>query len=300
MLKIAFSPIYKYQLPEKHRFPMIKYELVPEQLLYEGTVTEANFFHPNPLTEAEILRTHDVEYWQKLKNQELSRKEVRAIGFPMRPDLVWRGRHIANGTLQCAHFAQQHGVALNIAGGTHHAYADHGEGFCVFNDIAIAATELIHQHNFQRILVIDLDVHQGNGTAHIFQNEPRVFTFSMHGAKNYPQRKEASDLDIGLPDKTEDQAYLKVLQNTLPPLFEQVQPEMVFYLSGVDVLATDKLGRLGLSLEGCKTRDRMVLEQCKKDQVPVAISMGGGYSERIAHIVEAHANTFRLAQDIYF
>ncbi|GAB5551084.1 MAG: histone deacetylase [Saprospiraceae bacterium] len=300
MLKIAFSPIYKYQLPEKHRFPMIKYELVPEQLLYEGTVSEANFFHPNPLTEAEILRTHDVQYWQKLKNQELSRKEVRAIGFPMRPDLVWRGRHIANGTLQCAYFAQQHGVALNIAGGTHHAYANHGEGFCVFNDIAIAATELIHQHNFQRILVIDLDVHQGNGTAHIFQNEPKVFTFSMHGAKNYPQRKEASDLDIGLPDKTEDQAYLKVLQNTLPQLFEQVQPEMVFYLSGVDVLATDKLGRLSLSLDGCKTRDRMVLEQCKKDQVPVAISMGGGYSERIAHIVEAHANTFRLAQDIYF
>lgn len=279
---------------------MIKYELVPEQLLYEGTVTEANFFHPEPLSESEILRTHDTQYWQKLKNQDLSRKEVRAIGFPMRPDLVWRGRHIANGTLQCAYFAQQYGVALNIAGGTHHAYADHGEGFCVFNDIAIAANELIHQHNFQRILVIDLDVHQGNGTAHIFRNEPKVFTFSMHGAKNYPQRKEASDLDIGMPDKTEDQVYLKVLRNTLPNLFEQVQPEMVFYLSGVDVLATDKLGRLGLSLEGCKQRDRLVLEQCKKDQVPVAISMGGGYSERIAHIVEAHANTFRLAQDIYF
>lgn len=300
MLKIAFSPIYKYQLPAKHRFPMIKYELVPEQLLYEGTVTETNFFHPEPLLESEILRTHDAKYWEKLKNQDLSRKEIRAIGFPMRPDLVWRGRHIAKGTLQCAFFAQQYGVALNIAGGTHHAYADHGEGFCVFNDIAIAATELIHQHNFQSILVIDLDVHQGNGTAHIFQNEPKVFTFSMHGAKNYPQRKEASDLDIGLPDKTEDQTYLKILQNTLPRLFEQVQPEMVFYLSGVDVLATDKLGRLGLSLEGCKTRDRIVLEQCKKDQVPVAISMGGGYSERIAHIVEAHANTFRLAQDIYF
>lgn len=300
MLKIAFSPIYKYQLPEKHRFPMVKYELVPEQLLYEGTVTEANFFHPEPLSEAEILRTHDAHYWQKLKNQELSRKEIRAIGFPMRPDLVWRGRHIANGTLQCAYFAQKYGVALNIAGGTHHAYADHGEGFCVFNDIAIAANELIHQHDFQRILVIDLDVHQGNGTAHIFQNQSKVFTFSMHGAKNYPQRKEASDLDIGLPDKTEDKAYLKVLRNTLPRLFEQVQPEMVFYLSGVDVLATDKLGRLGMSLEGCKERDRLVLEQCKKEQVPVAISMGGGYSERIAHIVEAHANTFRLAQDLFF
>ena len=300
MLKIAFSPIYQYQLTAKHRFPMVKYELVPEQLLYEGTVTEANFFHPEPLSEEMILRTHDVHYWEKLKNQDLSRKEIRAIGFPMRPELVLRGRHIANGTLQCAFFAQQYGVAWNVAGGTHHAYADHGEGFCVFNDIAIAATELIHQHHFQRILIVDLDVHQGNGTAHIFRNEPRVFTFSMHGAKNYPQRKEASDLDIGLPDKTEDEAYLKVLKNTLPRLFEQVQPELVFYLSGVDVLATDKLGRLGLSLQGCKGRDRIVLEQCKKDKVPVAISMGGGYSERIAHIVEAHANTFRLAQDLFF
>jgi acetoin utilization deacetylase AcuC-like enzyme len=300
MLKIAFSPIYQYELPAKHRFPMIKYELVPEQLLYEGTVTEANFFHPEPLPASTIMRTHSLEYWQKLQNQQLTRKEIRAIGFPMRPELVWRGRHIANGTLQCAYYAQQYGVALNVAGGTHHAYADHGEGFCVFNDIAIAANELIHVNGLQRILVIDLDVHQGNGTAYIFRNEPRVFTFSMHGAKNYPLRKEASDLDIGLPDKTGDEAYLKVLRNTLPKLLEQVEPQMIFYLSGVDVLASDKLGRLGLSLEGCKMRDRIVLEQCKKNQVPVAISMGGGYSERIAHIVEAHANTFRLAQDLFF
>lgn len=300
MLKIAFSTIYKYQLPEGHRFPMIKYELIPEQLIYEGTVTEDHFFHPEPLSEETILLTHSPQYWHKLQNQELSRKETRAIGFPMRPALVQRGRHIARGTLDCAHFALQYGVAMNVAGGTHHAYPDHGEGFCVFNDIAIAANHLIHKEGFQRILIIDLDVHQGNGNAFIFQHEPRVFTFSMHGAKNYPLRKEASDLDIGLPDQTDDATYLKILRQTLPALFDQVQPEMVFYLSGVDVLATDKLGRLSLSLEGCKKRDQIVLELCKKNQVPVAISMGGGYSERIAHIVEAHANTFRIAQDLFF
>lgn len=300
MLKIAFSPIYKYQLPEGHRFPMIKYELIPEQLLYEGTVSDDNFFHPEPLTEASILLTHQLAYWQKLKSQSLSRKEERAIGFPMRPDLVQRGRHIAKGTLDCAHYALRYGVAMNVAGGTHHAYPGHGEGFCVFNDIAIAANHLMEYEGFRRILIVDLDVHQGNGNAYIFQNDPRVFTFSMHGAKNYPLRKEASDLDIGLPDKTEGNAYLQILRQTLPRLFDQLEPELVFYLSGVDVLKTDKLGRLHLSLEACKQRDLTVLELCKRHQVPVAISMGGGYSERIAHIVEAHANTFRIAQDLFF
>ena len=300
MLKIAYSPIYKYQLPNGHRFPMIKYELIPEQLLYEGTVTEDHFFHPPALTEETILLTHTKEYWNKLLKQELTRQEVRAIGFPMSEALVQRGRHIANGTLQCAYFAQEHGVAMNVAGGTHHSYAHRGEGFCVFNDIAIASNYLLHHKEVNKILVVDLDVHQGNGTAHIFRNEPRVFTFSMHGAKNYPLRKEASDLDIGLPDRTEDQVYLTILRNTLPALIDQVQPDLIFYLSGVDVLASDKLGRLGLSIKACKERDRIVLEQCHRHQIPVAISMGGGYSERIAHIVEAHANTYRVAQDIYF
>ncbi len=300
MLKIAFSPIYKYQLPEGHRFPMIKYELIPEQLLYEGTVSDEHFFHPAPLLESTLLLTHDEGYWQKLQAQNLTRKEIRAIGFPMREALVKRGLHIANGTLDCAKYAQQYGVALNVAGGTHHAYADHGEGFCVLNDIAIAANYLIHREGLQSILVIDLDVHQGNGTAYIFREEPRVFTFSMHGAKNYPLRKEASDLDIGLPDKITDAPYLKILKETLPRLMDDLQPDLAFYLSGVDILETDKLGRLSLSIQACKERDRFVLETCKKNDVPVAISMGGGYSERIAHIVEAHANTFRMAQEIYF
>ncbi|RME94849.1 MAG: histone deacetylase [Bacteroidetes bacterium] len=300
MLRIAFSPIYKYQLPEGHRFPMAKYELLPEQLLYEGTARESQFFAPDRLDEDTILLTHTVEYWDKLQNQKLSRKEERAIGFPMRPELVERGRYIAQGTIQCALYARQYGVAMNIAGGTHHAFADRGEGFCVFNDFAIAANYLLAEGGVRQILIVDLDVHQGNGTAHIFRDEPRVFTFSMHGARNYPTRKERSDLDIGLPDKTEDEPYLKTLYNTLPRLLHELQPDLVCYLAGVDVLATDKLGRLSMSIEGCKARDRFVFEQCKGHGIPVAVSMGGGYSERIAHIVEAHANTFRMAEEVFF
>lgn len=300
MLKIAFSPIYKYELPNGHRFPMIKYELLPEQLLYEGTVKAEQFFAPDRLTEEVLLWTHTTAYWRKLQQQTLSRKEERAIGFPMRAELVERGRYITQGTIQCAQYAQQYGVAMNIAGGTHHAFADRGEGFCVFNDFAIAANYLLRTTDIERILIVDLDVHQGNGTACIFQEEPRVFTFSMHGARNYPTRKEVSDLDIGLPDKTEDAYYLKTLYEALPNLLATVQPQLVFYLSGVDVLATDKLGRLSLSIAGCKERDRFVLQSCYDAKVPVAISMGGGYSERIAHIVEAHANTYRLAADIFF
>jgi acetoin utilization deacetylase AcuC-like enzyme len=300
MLKIAFSPVYKYKLPEKHRFPMVKYELIPEQLLYEGTVTEDNFFHPEPLAEEIILMTHDQVYWEKLKNQQLSAKEIRAIGFPMSDKLVQRGRHIANGTVQCALYSRKYGVALNVAGGTHHSFTYKGEGFCVLNDIAIASNYLLHHGISEKILVVDLDVHQGNGTAQIFQDEPRVFTFSMHGEKNYPHRKEQSDLDIGLPDKTEDEHYLKVLRNTLPRLIDEVQPDQIFYLSGVDVIYSDKLGRLSLSLIGCKERDQIVFDLCKKNQIPVAVSMGGGYSEVLAHIIEAHANTYRVAAEVYF
>lgn len=300
MLKIAFSPVYQYHLPNGHRFPMIKYELLPEQLLYEGTISENNLFHPPPLDEETILLTHDADYWSKLKELRLTAKEIRKIGFPLSEQLVTRGTHIANGTLLCAQYAQQFGVALNVAGGTHHSFTDRGEGFCLLNDIGIAANYLLKKHLAQKILVVDLDVHQGNGTAQIFRNEKGVFTFSMHGEKNYPTKKENSDLDIGLPDKTKDDGYLKILRNTLPRLLEEVQPDFVFYLSGVDVLESDKLGRLSLSRAGCKERDRIVLQYCQQNELPVAVSMGGGYSEKIADIVEAHANTFRVAQELFF
>ena len=300
MLKIAYSPVYKYQLPEGHRFPMIKYELIPEQLLYEGSVTDENFFRPEQLTEAEILLTHSEEYLDKLNQLTLTKREIRDIGFPVTSALIERGKYIAKGTLDCIRYAAKHGVAMNIAGGTHHAYADRGEGFCVFNDFAIAVNILFANDEYSRILIVDLDVHQGNGTAKIFENDDRVFTFSMHGEKNYPLRKEKSDLDIGLPDKADDRTYLALLQKHLPKLIDDHEPELILYLSGVDVLATDKLGRLSLTREGCMERDRYVLEQCHRYDIPVAISMGGGYSHRIADIIEAHANTFRVAQDIFF
>ena len=300
MIRIAYAPIYKYHLPEGHRFPMIKYELIPEQLLYEGTVEEAQFFAPPPLSEETLLLTHTSGYWQKLRKQQLNRKEIRAIGFPMTPKLVTRGLHIANGTLLATQYAQQHhGIAMNIAGGTHHAFTNKGEGFCLLNDIGIAANELLHRKLAHQILIIDLDVHQGNGTAQIFYHNPRVFTFSMHGARNYPTRKETSDLDIGLPDYTTDHQYLHTLQQHLKPLIEKIKPDFLFYLAGVDVLATDKLGRLSLTLQGCKERDRMVLSIAKEYDIPMVVSMGGGYSERIATIVEAHANTFRVAHDLF-
>lgn len=300
MLKIAYDKIYQHPLPEGHRFPMIKYELIPEQLLYEGTITADNLFSPEVLSEQWILTTHDADYWQKLKSLQLSRKEIRATGFPLSAELVEREIRIAKGTIDCALYAQQHGVAMNVAGGTHHAFTNRGEGFCLLNDIAIAANYLLINKLATQILVVDLDVHQGNGTAEIFQNESRVFTFSMHGANNYPLRKETSDLDIGLPDKTTDDVFLSSLKNTLPRLIDNLEPDFIFYLSGVDILETDKLGRLSVSMNGCKERDRFVFQQCIEHDIPVAVSMGGGYSPRIAHIVEAHSNTFRLAQDLFF
>ena len=300
MLKIAFDKKYAHSLPPKHRFPMIKYELIPEQLIYEGTVTEDSFFVPKQLDEPTILTTHDAAYWEKLKTLQLTRKEERATGFPLSKDLVEREITIAQGTIDCAKYALEYGVAMNVAGGTHHAFTNRGEGFCLLNDIGIASNYLLDNKLVNKVLVIDLDVHQGNGTAEIFENEERVFTFSMHGAKNYPLRKEQSDLDIGLPDGATDDLYLSHLQNTLPMLIDMIEPEFVFFQSGVDVLATDKLGRLGLTIQGCKQRDKIVFEYCKKNQIPVAVSMGGGYSESIAVIVEAHANTYRLAQDLFF
>lgn len=296
MLKIAFHPSYIHPLPAKHRFPMEKYELLPQQLLYEGTCEPDNFFEPEILNDKYILAVHDAEYYYDFLNLKLTQKEIRRTGFPLSRSLVERERLIAGGTVQAALYALEHGAAMNIAGGTHHAYTDRGEGFCMLNDQAIAAQYLLDQDLATKILIVDLDVHQGNGTAEIFQNNPAVFTFSMHGEKNYPFRKEKSDLDVGLPNGTNDEAYLAKLKEILPNLLEKVKPDFVFYLSGVDVLATDKLGKLSLSIDGCKERDRFVLQNVRDKNLPIQISMGGGYSEEIKHIVEAHANTYRLTQ----
>lgn len=299
MIRIAFDPIYAHPLPEGHRFPMLKYELIPEQLLYEGSVTKEYFFSPAQCDEATILLTHEKSYLDKLLQQTLSPSEQRRIGFPQSPELTKRELIITQGTIDCCTYAFQTGVALNVAGGTHHAFADRGEGFCLLNDMAVAANHLLYQKKASKILIIDLDVHQGNGTAKLFENNSSVFTFSMHGAHNYPFHKERSDLDIPLKDGTSGKEYLRLLQETLPELIEKIKPDFAFYLSGVDILETDKFGKLKVTLEECKERDHFVFTSLRKNNIPVVVAMGGGYSPDVRVIVEAHCNTFRLAADLY-
>ena len=300
MLKIAFNKNYINPLEENHRFPMIKYELIPEQLVRESTCSENNFFNPEKVDDDIVLLTHQKEYFERFKSLHLSKKEIREIGFPLSKELVDRELQIADGTIKGVHYSIEHGISMNIAGGTHHAFYDRGEAFCMLNDQAIAANYLINEGLSKRILIIDLDVHQGNGTASLFRSNHNVFTLSFHGKKNYPFRKEKSDLDIEFDDNTNDEKYLKILKETIPKIMDEFNPDFIFYLSGVDVLENDKLGRLSLTINGCKERDRFILELCKKNSIPVQVSMGGGYSVVLKNIIEAHSNTFRLAQEIFF
>ena len=279
---------------------MIKYELIPEQLLRENTCSPDNFFEPGIISDEIVLKTHEEEYFKRFRNLNLSKKEVREIGFPLSKELVTREMTIAQGTIDCVNYSLKNGISMNIAGGTHHAFYDRGEAFCMLNDQAIAAKYLINKKLAEKIMIIDLDVHQGNGTASIFSENKDVFTISFHGKKNYPFRKEKSDIDVEFDDNTDDQFYLNKLQDLIPNAIENFKPDFIFYLSGVDVLNNDKLGRLGLSIDGCKERDKFILELCNKNSIPVQVSMGGGYSELLKNIIDAHSNTFRLAQEIYF
>ncbi|WP_010227291.1 histone deacetylase family protein [Gillisia marina] len=300
MLKIAAHPIFKHPLPEGHRFPMEKYELLPKQLLHEGTCTRENFFEPELPKISNVLAVHSQDYVADLLELTVDKRAARKIGFPLSEELIQRELIIAHGTMKACDHALNYGISMNIAGGTHHAYTSHGEAFCLLNDQAIAARYLQKKKGIKKILIVDLDVHQGNGTAEIFREDASVFTFSIHGKNNYSFRKETSDLDIELVDQTGDKDYLEVLKNTLPELINKVKPDFIFYLSGVDILATDKLGKLGCTIDGCKERDRYVLQTCHDLNIPVEVSMGGGYSPEIKMIIEAHANTFRLAQKIFF
>lgn len=279
---------------------MEKYDLLPRQLLHEGTCTQENFFEPIKAQDQDVLRCHTKAYLRDLKSLQITPKAQRKTGFPLSQELVDRELIIAQGTIEGCRYALEHGIAMNIAGGTHHAYTDHGEAFCLLHDQAIAARYLQAENLANKILIVDLDVHQGNGTAEIFYEDDTVFTFSMHGKANYPFKKETSDLDIALETDTPDIEYLKILKETLPKLIKAQQPDFIFYLCGVDILASDKLGKLGCSLDGCKERDRFVLQSCKDLNIPVQCSMGGGYSPDIKVIINAHANTFRQAQEIYF
>ena len=300
MLKIAFNSNYIYPLEENHRFPMIKYELIPEQLIRENTCVDENFFSPGKIDSKIVLKTHQKEYFKRFTSLQLSKKEIREIGFPLSQELVDRELQIAQGTVSGVNYSLKNGISMNIAGGTHHAFYDRGEAFCMLNDQAIAANYIIQEGLFKKILIIDLDVHQGNGTASLFNSNPNVYTLSFHGKKNYPFRKEKSDLDVEFDDNTNDNEYLKVLKETIPKVIDQFEPEFIFYLSGVDVLQNDKLGRLSLTLNGCKERDKFILQTCKVNSIPLQVSMGGGYSIVLKNIIEAHSNTFRLAQEIFF
>ena len=300
MFPIAFHPIFKHPLPEGHRFPMLKYELLPQQLVHEGIAQKSDFFQPEIIPIETVLRVHTKEYVSDLLQLTLEPKAARKIGFPLSKELVERELRIAQGTILGAEKAFETKIAFNIAGGTHHAYSNRGEAFCLLNDQAIAAQYLLDKKLAKKILIIDLDVHQGNGTAEIFQKNDKVFTFSTHGKSNYPFKKETSDLDIAFEDKTSDDEFLKTISEIIPKLIEQEKPDFIFYLAGVDILASDKLGKLGCSIYGCKKRDEIVFQNCEHYQIPVQVSMGGGYSPEIKTIIEAHANTYRVAKDILF
>lgn len=299
MIKVAFDPSFVHPLPEGHRFPMEKYDLLPKQLLLEGTLEEPDFFAPEPIDLSIAHLVHKETYTSDLIGLKLSSREQRKTGFVHSESLIDRELRIMEGTRECAAFAlKNNGVGMNIAGGTHHAFSDRGEGFCMLNDQAIAAKWLLENELVKSVLIIDLDVHQGNGTAEILAGEPDVFTFSMHGEHNYPLHKEKSDLDVPVKDGTGDKEYLDILERNLGNILNRFTPGFVFYQSGVDVLASDKLGRLAMSLQGCMERDRIVFSAVKQLGVPVVCSMGGGYSPEIRTIIEAHANTFRTVRKI--
>ena len=299
MIFIAYHPCYELELPRGHRFPMDKYPMLRKQLIYEGTFSNENFFLPKKIDRNIVEKVHNKNYVQKLLTRSLNESEIRRIGFPLNKKLIDREMTIAGGTLECCIKAFDNGISFNVAGGTHHAFSNRGEAFCLLNDQAIAAQYLINEYKLKKILIIDLDVHQGNGTAEIFRKNKKVFTFSMHGKKNYPFKKMKSDLDVGLLDGTKDQQYLNILNEKLNMIFDKIEPEFIFYLAGVDILKTDKLGRLSMTLEGCRLRDEIILNKCFEKKIPVQCSMGGGYSEELKIILEAHSNTFRIASKIF-
>lgn len=292
-MRAFYSDHFVLPLPEGHKFPMAKYSRLRERLLAEGIVAPGDL-HEAPLASLEDLAlAHDPGYVDAVVTGTVPPDIQRRIGFPWSPQMVERSRRSVGATIAAAHAALDDGTAANLAGGTHHAFADRGEGFCVFNDVAVAARVLQRDHHARRIAVVDLDVHQGNGTAAIFQHDASVFTFSMHGEKNFPFKKETSDLDVALPDGTGDDAYLSLLQQHLPEVLNRHEPDFVFYLAGADPYEGDRLGRLKLTIEGLRRRDEIVMSACLGAGLPVAVSMSGGYATDVDAIVTIHTNTIR-------
>lgn len=297
-------PVYECEsttpaLPDGHRFPMDKYHLTREQLLHEGVIRPEQCISSPEADPADLLAVHHPAYLDALATCSLDARQERRLGFPQSPLLYLRSRRSVGGTLEAARQALHTGAAANLAGGTHHAYTDRGEGFCMLNDLAITAEHLLRHGLSRKVLIIDLDVHQGNGTAAIFRHRPEVFTFSMHGRDNYPLHKETSDLDIGLAPGTDGDTYLELLGRALTDISGRFEPDFVLYQSGVDVLATDRLGKLALTRHACYLRDLTVFRWCRQRGLPVVSTMGGGYSHRVADTVDGHAGTLRALMEVY-
>jgi len=282
-------------LPEEHRFPMAKYRLLRERIVAERIVRPEDLQVPNPISDEDLALVHDASYIERVVQGRMTPTEVRRLGFPWSPELVERSRRSVGGTLAACRAALEEGCSANLAGGTHHAFSDRGEGFCVFNDAAVAAKTLQSEGSVQQVLILDCDVHQGNGTASIFEDDPTVFTFSMHGRRNYPLHKEESDLDVGLEDDTDDASYLRLLEAALDRILGVFPADLVIYLAGADPYAGDRLGRLALSRRGLAERDGMIFDYCNRHELPVAVVMAGGYAREVDEIVEIHAATLHQA-----
>ncbi|MCZ2134955.1 MAG: histone deacetylase [Burkholderiales bacterium] len=295
-MNIFYNDHFVLPLPPGHRFPMQKYALL--RAAVQAWAPHA--LHEAPAASEDELRlAHTADYVRRMLEGALSEQEVRRIGFPWSPPMAERARRSVGATIAAARAALRDGIAVNLAGGTHHAHADHGEGFCCFNDVAVATRVLQRERAVERVLICDLDVHQGNGTAAIFAGDASVFTFSMHGERNFPARKEASTLDVALPDGCTDEDYLAALRAHLPGIVDRFRPQMVFYLAGADPYVGDRLGRLALSKAGLAERDRMVLRLARDTSLPVAVTMAGGYADEVDDIVDIHFNTVRTAFEVF-
>jgi acetoin utilization deacetylase AcuC-like enzyme len=298
-VRVFHSDRFVVPLPPGHRFPMEKYRLLRELLLARGTLQPSQLVESTPVERVHLERVHTARYLDALWHGTLTEAEVRRLGFPWSPGLLERSRAAVGGTLAAAHQALANGVSGNLAGGTHHGFADHGEGYCVFNDIAVAIRALQAERRIHRAVVVDLDVHQGNGTAAVFADDDSVFTFSMHGEHNFPFRKQPSRLDVGLPDGTGDAGFLEALATHLPEVLERAGADLLFYQAGVDPLAEDTLGRLSLTHAGLRERDRLVLEAARGRGLPVVLTLGGGYAKPLSATLEAHVGTYEVARDVF-
>ncbi len=297
-LAIVYHPDYVAPLPEQHRFPMQKFRLLKDLLLKDGIITPGQIFTPQLPDRVQLELVHNPAYVEGYCEGTLEYQAQRRIGLPWSAPLAYRTRIAIGGTILTAQLSLEHGFACNTAGGTHHAFPDYGSGFCIFNDLAIAAKVLLESGKVSKILIIDCDVHQGDGTAFIFRNDPRVFTFSMHCGINFPSHKQQSDLDVSLPEGLDDDGYLQILASHLDDLLTEVKPDLVLYDAGVDVHISDRLGKLALSDRGIYRRDRMVLSACATNRYPVACVIGGGYSKNMQELVYRHSLLHRAAKDI--